>query len=69
MKFYLAPMEGITGYIYRNAYAKFFNNIDKYFTPFIEESGGNVGLGILKGIANIFVNIFTWVRDNIINPI
>ena len=35
MKFYLAPMEGITGYIYRNAYAKFFNNIDKYFTPFI----------------------------------
>lgn len=35
MKFYLAPMEGITGYIYRNAYKKFFNNIDKYFTPFI----------------------------------
>ena len=35
MKFYLAPMEGITGYIYRNAYEKYFNNIDKYFTPFI----------------------------------
>ncbi len=35
MKYYLAPMEGITGYIYRNCYAKFFNNIDKYFTPFI----------------------------------
>ena len=35
MKYYLAPMEGITGYIYRNAYEKFFNNIDKYFTPFI----------------------------------
>lgn len=35
MKYYLAPMEGITGYIYRNAYEKFFNNIDKYFTPFV----------------------------------
>lgn len=35
MKFYLAPMEGITGYVYRNAYDKYFNNIDKYFTPFI----------------------------------
>lgn len=35
MKYYLAPMEGITGFIYRNAYEKYFNNIDKYFTPFI----------------------------------
>lgn len=35
MKFYLAPMEGLTGYIYRNTYDKFFGNIDKYFTPFI----------------------------------
>ena len=35
MKYYFAPMEGITGYIYRNSYKKFFGNIDKYFTPFI----------------------------------
>lgn len=35
MKFYLAPMEGITGFVYRNSYEKFFHNIDKYFTPFI----------------------------------
>ena len=35
MKFYLAPMEGITGYIYRNALYSCYNNIDKYFTPFI----------------------------------
>ena len=38
MKYYLAPMEGITGYIYRNSYEKFFHNIDKYFTPFIVTS-------------------------------
>ncbi len=35
MKFYLAPMEGVTGYIFRNAHKDLFHNIDKYFTPFI----------------------------------
>src|SRR5665647_2750327 len=35
MNFYFAPMEGVTGYIYRNAHHAFFNNIDKYFSPFI----------------------------------
>ncbi len=35
MNFYFAPMEGLTGYIYRNAHNAFFNKIDKYFAPFI----------------------------------
>lgn len=35
MKYYLAPMEGITGYIYRNAFQKHFGYIDTYYTPFI----------------------------------
>ena len=35
MNFYFAPMQGLTGYIYRNAHNAFFNNIDKYFSPFI----------------------------------
>lgn len=35
MKFYYAPMEGIGGYLYRNTHRTFFNNIDKYFAPFI----------------------------------
>ncbi|MDU5721462.1 MAG: tRNA-dihydrouridine synthase family protein [Clostridium butyricum] len=35
MKFYFAPLEGVTGYIYRNAYEKYFEKIDKYFTPFV----------------------------------
>lgn len=39
MKFYFAPLEGITGYIYRNAYHDFFDcGIDRYFTPFIAVS-------------------------------
>ena len=35
MKIYLAPMEGITTYIYRNAYRKYYGNIDTYYTPFV----------------------------------
>ncbi|MCF0148605.1 MAG: tRNA-dihydrouridine synthase family protein [Clostridium sp.] len=41
MKYYLAPMEGITGHIYRNAYNKYFNNMDKFFTPFITPNTSN----------------------------
>ena len=37
---YLAPLEGITGYIYRNAYQKYFGGIDWYFTPFIAPAKG-----------------------------
>ena len=35
MNVYLAPMEGLTGYVYRNAHHAFFPQIDKYFSPFI----------------------------------
>lgn len=35
MKIYFAPMEGITGYIFRNAYDKWYGGIDKYFSPFL----------------------------------
>lgn len=35
MQLYLAPMEGLTGYVYRNAYEKNYGGIDKYFTPFL----------------------------------
>ena len=35
MDLYFAPMEGITGYIYRRAYHSCFHPMDMYFTPFI----------------------------------
>ena len=35
MNFYFAPLEGITGYIYRNTYEKHFGGMSKYFSPFI----------------------------------
>ena len=39
MKYYLAPMEGLTTYIFRNAYHRHFGEVDKYFTPFISNKG------------------------------
>lgn len=39
MKLYLAPMEGLTGYVFRNAYHKYYEAMDKYFTPFVSHLG------------------------------
>ena len=35
MKDYLAPMEGVTNFVYRRTYHRFYHPMDKYFTPFI----------------------------------
>lgn len=35
MRYYLAPLEGITGYIFRNAHTRLFTPADKYFSPFL----------------------------------
>ncbi len=35
MRIYMAPMEGITGYVYRRAYCRHFGQIDRYFMPFL----------------------------------
>ena len=35
MHFELAPMEGVTTWVYRTAYHRHFTPADKYFTPFI----------------------------------
>lgn len=35
MKYYFAPLEGITGYIYRSAHASCFPGMDRYYSPFL----------------------------------
>ncbi len=35
----MAPLEGITGYIYRNAHSAYLGKLDKYFTPFLSPHG------------------------------
>lgn len=42
MRFYFAPMEGVAGYIYRNAYHSYFHHIDKFFAPFIVTSPNGI---------------------------
>ena len=38
IQFYLAPMESVTGYVYRNAYHAMFGDMNKYVMPFIAPS-------------------------------
>ena len=35
MQVYFAPLESITGYVFRNVFEKYYGGIDRYFTPFI----------------------------------
>ena len=42
MDFYFAPMEGITGHIYRRTFHSYFPAPDKYFTPFISPDGNKI---------------------------
>ena len=41
MKYYLAPMEGLTTYTFRMAYHKHYKDFDKYFTPFLANKNLN----------------------------
>lgn len=35
MRITFAPLEGITGYIYRNTYQEYYGGIDRYYSPFL----------------------------------
>ncbi len=35
MRYDFAPLEGITGHIYRNLHHRFFPGVDQYYTPFL----------------------------------
>lgn len=36
MDLYMAPLEGITGHVFRTTFCECFGNVDKYFIPFIK---------------------------------
>ncbi len=80
MKLYMAPMEALTGYIYRNTFRGYFGGIDRYFTPFIaskklnskekndvlpeHNEGIDVVPQILTNKAMEFVYIANHLKDN-----
>ena len=42
MKYYFAPLEGITGHVFRRTYDRFFGGIDAYYTPFLTTRDGGI---------------------------
>ena len=81
MKIYVAPMEGITGYIFRNALSQIFKEgIDKFYTPFLvpcekralsaKEKGevlpsNNAGLNVVPQILTIDSGDFTRLKKEL----
>ena len=79
MQIYLAPMEGITTFIYRNAFARYYGGIDKYFTPFLSNKSlshkeinevspeHNTGLAVIPQIltnqTEVFLSIAARLAD------
>lgn len=51
MNFEFAPMEGVTGYIYRHTHARFFPGVPRYYAPFIAPDGqGRFKAGSLRDV-------------------
>ena len=48
--------------------ADIFSGIGSYFNDEIEECGGNIVLGILKGIGDAVLGIGQWIYENIFQP-
>jgi tRNA-dihydrouridine synthase len=68
MNLYLAPLEGITGHIFRSCQLKHFGGVDKYFTPFITPSEkGVLGTKYLRDILpenNVGQNLVPQILTN-----
>lgn len=75
---YFAPMEGITGYVFRNAHHKYFGGVDKYFTPFLSPNQAgrlstrekrdiapehNEGMNIVPQVLTNRAQHFIWVAN------
>ena len=79
MQIYLAPMEGITTFVYRNAFIRHYGGIDKYFTPFLSNKNlnykeindvapeHNIGLVVIPQIltnqSDVFLSIAAQLAD------
>ena len=75
MRFYAAPMEGLTGYVFRNAHRACFPGVDAYFTPFVSPNqnhefssrelndllpGHNAGTPVIPQILTSNADDFLW---------
>ena len=52
MRYDLAPLEGITGPLYRRTHRQIFGGVDRYYTPFLSPGeGGTLNKRELRDIA------------------
>lgn len=77
MKYYLAPMEGVTGYQYRMTYHAFYQDADRYFTPFLvgkklsarEKSEvsltNNAGMNLIPQILTNHADEFVYIANHL----
>lgn len=42
MRYYFAPLEGITGHMYRTIHRKHFAGVDRYYSPFVVTRDGGI---------------------------
>ena len=79
MELYLAPLEGITTYVYRTILDKHYGGIDKYFTPFLTASHlkgrelrdvnpeNNVGLKLVPQILTNDSDLFLTITRQLVD--
>ncbi len=79
MELYLAPLEGITTYVYRTILNKHYGGIDKYYTPFLTASHlkgrelrdvdpeNNVGLNLVPQILTNDTDLFLTITRQLVD--
>ena len=79
MELYLAPLEGITTYVYRTILDKHYGGIDKYYTPFLTASHlkgrelrdvnpeNNVGLNLVPQILTNDSDLFLTITRQLVD--
>lgn len=65
----IATLLGTLGVFIGGLIVEAFNGIEQYFQDKIEECGGNLVLGILKGIVDALLGIHDWITEHIFQPI
>jgi len=65
----IATLLGTLGVFIGGLIVEALNGIEEYFQDKIEECGGNLVLGILKGVVDALLGISDWITEHIFQPI
>lgn len=62
-----AAFGGLTGFLW-GLIKDAWEGTKSYFSTYIEEYGGDIIAGLRAGIKNAFINVGTWIKENIFEP-